>query len=173
MMKKIFLLGVAFLFFLTGCSSRLDSNSSIGPNQNEMIPSSLDDDTLRTMTCTGQATVSDGVESEIFYHLTYRGLYVEQIHTEERFHSDNTAYLSAYRQYVEEGYQPYRDLDYYHYDVTLDKTELRISVDIDYTRVDTKKMLQIDPENASIIQDGKVLVSTMKTLYESVGAVCE
>lgn len=168
-MKKGFVWLLTFVFLVTGCTSSLDSDSGkVGNNSNPLTQ----DDILRTMTCTGHSAVSDGVESEMVYQLSYRGLYVEQIHTREKFTSENMTYLSTYRQYVEEGYQPYSDLDYYDYHVTLNQNELVISVDIDYTKVDTKKMLQIDPENDLIIQDGKVLVSTMKTLYESVGVVC-
>ena len=46
-------------------------------------------------------------------------------------------------------------------------------VDINYSKIDTNKLIEIDKANSQIITDGKIKVSSVKSLYEKLGATCK
>lgn len=132
-----------------------------------------DTDKVEVMKCKRSGAVTTGVTADLSYEVTYRGLYVEKIHTVEKLMSENEAYLNLYKQKVEEGYSSYKDLEHYNYSIVVKDGILTSIVDIDYSKVDTDKMIEIDSNNATLIRDGKIRVSDMKTLYRSTGAVCD
>ncbi len=128
---------------------------------------------VKTLRCTKTGEVTTGVEADLTYEVTYKGDYVEKVHTVEKLMSDSDDYLNTYKQLVEAGYEDYKDVKYYDYDVKVKDGVLTSTVDIDYSKIDTDKMIEIDSNNAALIKNGKVKIDDMRALYKQVGAVCE
>lgn len=131
------------------------------------------DDTEKTMTCTRNATISDGIKAEFKYVVKSKGNYVTVIDSTEKVISDDESNLDAYKEQIESMYSPYKGIKYYNYDVSIDGNTLTSKVEIDYSKVDTAKLIEIDSANESLIKDGKILVDDIKTLYESIGTTCK
>ena len=74
---------------------------------------------------------------------------------------------------IESLYSPYNDIEYYEYNVKIEDNKLTSTVDINYEKVDTDKLLEIDSANGQLIKDGKIKVNDIKSVYESLGAICE
>ena len=74
---------------------------------------------------------------------------------------------------VEDLYSPYKDVEYYEYNVDVTDNKLTSTVDINYAKVDTDKLLEIDSANGQLIKDGKISVDDIKSVYESLGATCK
>ena len=147
-MRKVFI--CLFLgFCLTGCGSKK----------------------IMTMSCSKVQSYSD-VSFDLSYDIEYRGKYVLNVSSTEKIISDDTLYLEDYRDQIEKIYSPYADLDYYDYSVSIDGNTLTSQSNIDYSNVDTNKMILIDDANSQFIQNGKVLVDTIKSYYEELGIVC-
>lgn len=155
-MKKKILLSVllGMMLIITGCGSKEES---------------------KVLTCSRNATVATGVKMELSYKVTYKGEYVEVIETEEKIISDNTAVLDTYKTSVESLYSPYKNIEHYNYNVEISDNTLTSKTKIDYSKIDTDKMIEIDSANATLIKDGKVKVEDVRAMYESsaVGAICE
>lgn len=155
-MKKSFLLVslLVMTLLVTGCSS---------------------DRETKTLTCTRNATVADGVRMELLYNATYTGSYVDLIETEEKIISDNKSVLETYKNTIESMYSAYKDVEHYYYDVTISGDTLTSITKIDYSKIDTNKMIEIDSSNASLIKNGKVRIKDLRKTYESstVGAICK
>ena len=128
---------------------------------------------VKTLRCTKTGEATTGVEADLTYEVTYKGDYVQKVHTVEKLKSDNEEYLNQYKELVEAGYEDYKDVKYYDYSVEVKNGVLTSTVDIDYSKIDTDKMIEINSGNAALIKDGKVKVDDMKTLYETVGATCK
>lgn len=127
----------------------------------------------KTMTCTRTATVTGGVKMDLNYKVTYKGDYVQLVETEEKVTSSEKEYLETYEETVKNLYEPYNGLEHYDYDVKIDGDTLISTTKIDYEKIDTKKMLEIDSANGALIKDGKIKLSDIKSVYESVGASCK
>lgn len=69
-------------------------------------------------------------------------------------------------------YLPYENLEHYNYSVEIEGNTMISIVDIDYSKIDTDKMIEIDSANSQIINDGKLKLSIIENMYESIGATC-
>lgn len=138
------------VFLVTGCSSSEE----------------------KTMTCTRTINQS-GMKTNLNYKVTYSGDYVNRVQSEESIETSDTTTLNTYKEQIEKIYTPYKDIKYYTYNVTIDGNKLVSTVDINYAKIDTKKLIEIDSANSQLINDGKVKLSSVKSLYEQLGATCK
>ena len=126
----------------------------------------------KTMTCTRTMNQS-GMKTNLNYKVTYSGDYVNRVQSEESIETSDTTTLNTYKEQIEKIYTPYKDIKYYTYNVTIDGNKLVSTVDINYAKIDTKKLIEIDSANSQLINDGKVKLSSVKSLYEQLGATCK
>lgn len=152
MKRKYLFLAVTMLvvFLVTGCSSSEE----------------------KTMTCTRTMNQSE-MKTNLNYKVTYSGDYVNRVQSEESIETSDTTTLNTYKEQIEKIYTPYKDIKYYTYNVTIDGNKLVSTVDINYAKIDTKKLIEIDSANSQLINDGKVKLSSVKSLYEQLGATCK
>jgi len=152
MKRKYLFLAVTMLvvFLVTGCSSSEE----------------------KTMTCTRTMNQS-GMKTNLNYKVTYSGDYVNRVQSEESIETSDTTTLNTYKEQIENVYTPYKDIEYYTYNVTIDGNKLISTVDINYAKIDTSKLIEIDSANSQLISDGKVKLSSVKSLYEQLGATCK
>lgn len=150
-MKKIMMVVVTCvsLLFVTGCGG-----------------------TQKTMKCT-RTLNQNGAAFDLQYEVTYTGSYVDVVKSTETITSDNEELLETYQDTVEKQYEPYKDIEHYDYNVSIDGNVLTSTTNIDYTKIDTTKMIEVDSANGQIIKDGKVKLDTIKSLYSQLGITCE
>lgn len=127
----------------------------------------------KTLNCTRNVTIEEGTRMELWYQVTYTGDFVEVIETEEKVISNNTDFLETFRDNVEKLYSPYKNVEHYDYDVQISGDTLTSKTRIDYSQIDTNQMLEIDSANESLIHDGKIKISDIKLMYESLGVTCK
>ena len=155
-MKKKFkiwqvVLGVFILFLVTGCGNSNDTLS---------------------MTCT-RTMNQNNIKTSLKYNVEYNDDYVSRIKSVETIETDSSDILNTYKEQIESLYSPYQDVDYYEYNVEIQDNKLTSTVDINYEKVDTDKLLEIDSANGQLIKDGKIRVDDIKSVYENLGAICE
>ncbi len=152
MKKKILLFSGIFIFLvlITGCSKESGN----------------------LMTCT-RSMNQNNIKTNLKYSVSYDGDYVTRVKSVETIETDSEDILNSYKSQIESLYSPYKDVDYYKYDVEVNDNKLTSTVDINYEKVDTDKLLEIDSANGQLIKDGKIKVSDIKSVYESLGAICE
>lgn len=150
-MKKIMVAVIACLTLLlvTGCGSE-----------------------QKTMKCSRSLNQS-GAAFDLQYEVVYTGNYVDIVKSTETVTSDDTELLETYRSSVEELYAPYKDIEHYTYNVSVDGNVLTSKTEINYKEIDTSKMIEVDSANAQLIKDGKVKLDTVKSLYEQMRITCE
>lgn len=155
-MKKKFkiwqvVLGVFILFLVTGCGNSNDTLS---------------------MTCT-RTMNQNNIKTSLKYNVEYKDDYVSRIKSVETIETDSSDILNTYKEQIESLYSPYQDVDYYEYNVEIQDNKLTSTVDINYEKVDTDKLFEIDSANGQLIKDGKIRVDDIKSVYENLGAICE
>ncbi len=147
-MKKLLVLVCFSLFLGTGCGAN------------------------KTMTCT-RTLNQNGMAIDLKYEVEYSGDKVKKVKSTEKVTSDSQAVLDTYKSTIESTYAPYKDIEYYDYNVTIDGDTLTSVADINYEKIDTDKMIEVDSANSQLIKNGKVSLEDLKSVYEAVGATCE
>ena len=152
MKRKYFTLGIAlfFLLFITGCGTTEE----------------------KTMTCT-RTMNKNGIKTNLTYKVIYQNNYVNKVHSEEVVETEASEILESYKKQVENMYSAYKEIKYYNCDIKIKDNRLTSIVDIDYSKIDTKKLIEIDSANGNIIKNGKIKVQDIKSLYEQLGTTCE
>lgn len=131
-----------------------------------------DDGDAKTMKCHLSKTQS-GAEFDLSYFADYEGNYVTNIRSNEKIVSNDISILETYKSQVERNYAPFDNVEYYNYNVKIEGDTLISTTDIDYSKIDIGKVLEIDPSSSSLIKNGKININTLKKAYESIGATCE
>lgn len=158
-MKKRYLflaLVMVGVFLITGCSSK---SKDIVNNGN-------------VMTCT-RSVNKNGMKTSLNYKVYYEGDDVTRIKSEESIQMENNQSLKGYKEQIEKVYEPYKNVKFYNYNIAIRGNKLISKVDINYSKIDTNKLIEIDKANSQIITDGKIKVSSVKSLYEKLGATCK
>lgn len=153
-MKKVLLILITLTAFMTGC----DFNSK--------------KESQKTMVCT-RTVNQNNLKVDLVYNVDYKGDYVNTIHSVEKIESDNEETLKLYKDTVENVYIPYKNIEHYNYNVEIKDNVLVSEVTINYDKIDTDKMIEIDSANAQLIQDGKIKLSTVESMYSGMGIICE
>ena len=128
---------------------------------------------LKTLHCTLGVTVQEGTRIDTDYQVTYQKDNVTLIETVEKVVSNNDEYLELMKGMVESTYSPYKDVKYYDYDVKLDGDTLTSKTVINYEKIDTNSLIQINSAIGNILKDGKLKVDDIKEMYEKLGATCK
>lgn len=129
----------------------------------------------KTMTCT-RTMDQNGMKADLRYEVNYKGSTVSKVKSTEKITiegDDVTDTLETYKTTVENTYAPYKDVEHYNYNVSVDGNTLTSTVDIDYSKIDTKKMIEIDSANGQLIKDGKINIDDLKSAYSAAGITCE
>ncbi len=154
-MKKRYLLLVVIIpiiFLVTGCTSLKNIEKS--------------------MTCSRSMNQND-MRTNLNYKVFYKNNYVTRVKSEESIETSSTSTLNTYKEQIEKIYSPYKDIKFYQYNVTINGNKLVSTVDINYEKIDTKKLIEIDSANSQLIKNGKVKLSDVRSLYEQLGATCK
>lgn len=144
-------LGVFILLLVTGCGNSNNTSS---------------------MTCT-RTMDQNNIKTSLKYNVEFKDGYVLRIKSVETVETSSSDILDTYKEQIESLYSPYQDVDYYEYNVDIEDNKLTSTVDINYEKVDTDRLLEIDSANGQLIKDGKISVNDIKSVYESLGAICE
>lgn len=158
MKKRYLFLAIVMVgvFLITGCSSK---GKDIVNNGN-------------VMTCT-RSVNKNGMKTSLNYKVYYEGDDVTRIKSEESIQMENNKSLKGYKEQIEKVYEPYKNVKFYNYNIAIRGNKLISKVDINYSKIDTNKLIEIDKANSQIITDGKIKVSSVKSLYEKLGATCK
>ena len=150
-MKKVvlFLMLCASAFMLTGCGSE-----------------------EKTMSCS-RSLNQNGVEISLDYTVKYKGKYVTSVKSEEKVKSDSEEYLETLKSTLETQTSAYKDIKYYDIETKIDGNTLINTITINYEKIDTDKLIEIDSSVKQLIKDGKVAVDDIEKVYEAAGITCE
>lgn len=127
----------------------------------------------KVTTCTLNLTPDEWTKVESVYKMTHDGKYVNLVETIETVESNDQEVLDYYKSYVEEAYEPYKDLEYYDYSIDTTSNSIVSKVTINFEKIDINKYMEINPATSSFISDGKAPLDSLRTVYGMLGATCE
>ncbi len=186
-LKKIakFMILIVIGISLVGCSD----NKNTATTQNNEIPnSSIDTATydrgylaipeeevkdMEKMTCTRDGNGKDNSEVKLNYTLYYQGEYLQILHSKEQIITENQNILEEYQLAYINIYRNYENLKYYETSVVREEDSVTNDTVINYSKLDTNKLLEIEGEEDNIIKDGKVKLDDWLKFAEQLGTTCD
>lgn len=153
-MKKV-LLSLGFLLVLfTGCGTAKE----------------------KTVDCTLKSTNSvQGYTLNSTYTIYYKGNSVNSVKTKEVVESEDESILDYFEETLRTSYESAQETyGGYKNTVERDDTKVTSTTEIDYNEMDMKKYIDDNTAVKSYVnKDNKFTLSGIKSVYESMGAVCE
>ena len=126
-----------------------------------------------TMTCTMTTYPIDGITIRSIYKATYKNNIVTKLKTVEKIISEYKDNLKTYQEKIEELYSGYQGIKYYNNAIKIKEDTLTSTTTIQYDKVDTEKLIEVDSGNASLIKNGKVPIDDLEKLYKQNGCNCK
>lgn len=162
MKRNILLVGlIVIALVLTGCGAKEDEKE--GSKNPEVA----------TRTCTRTATVTEGVQMDLKYVITYEGDYVTKVDTVEKIITEDQDVLETYEDTLKSTYALFDDIEHYDYDIEVNDDTLTSTVAINYEKIDIDELLAIDTAVETFLTDGKVDLEKITSFYTQLGAVCK
>lgn len=124
-----------------------------------------------TLTCTNRMN-KNGIVLNTDYTVKYKNNYVTMVKTVEVIEAKKEVLLE-YQEALKSSYEPYNELDGYQNEIVIKKGTLISTTMIDYSKIDTKKLISLDQNNKTVVKDGKVKLEDMKKIYQEMGAICK
>lgn len=152
-MKKLIFIVPIFILCLTGCSEELESG---------------------VINCTLSSNdVVNGYQLNSTYKINYKGDYVESVETEEIVTSDDSAILDYFETTIKDTYDKTSSAyGGYDYSVVNENGKVISIVTIDYNEMNLEQFVTDQPVLKSYVENNKMLVSGIKSMYEGMGATC-
>lgn len=165
-MKKCLLIILVMLLVFTGCGKKEEKDAEkdkVTTGQTE---------TESKMVCTLSNVTSDYTLNAT-YTIYYEGKYVDYVHSVENLKSDDTTVLNTIYDFTLSSYKKMKD-NYGGYDFNVNKTGNTVVSDIKiyYSRMDLQRYVNDNPTLRQYVENDKMLVDGVKSLYTQVGAKC-
>ena len=173
-MKKVFSLLIVLVscFFITGCGNEEVTEKTPVVNKNSIL-NSIDKAGSGKLKCSREAFANEGIDVELTNEIEYENGYIMILHSIDKVISDNKESLDQYEKAYRSIAKNYEGLKYYDITITRDSNSVTNDVVINYGKIDTKKLLDIEGEEDNVIVDGKVALETWVGFAEQFGTVCE
>ena len=173
-MKKVisFLIVLISCFFITGCGNE-DLEEKVPVANKSSILDKIDEAGSGKLKCSREAFASEGIDVELTNEIEYENGYIMILHSIDKVISDNKESLDQYEDAYKKIAKNYEGLKYYDVTITRNSNSVTNDVVINYGKIDTKKLLDIEGEEDNVIVDGKVALETWVGFAEKFGTVCE
>ena len=116
---------------------------------------------------------TEGITLRSTYTAQYKNNIVTELETVEQVIAEDEDNLETYKDRIDELYNGYQGLDHYENKTTIEDNTLTSTTTIDYSKVDTDKLIEIDSGNAKLIKDGKVNIDDLQDMYRQNGCNCK
>lgn len=128
-----------------------------------------------TLVCTLSSNdVINGYKLDSNYKINYFGKTVKSVETIETVVSDSSETIDYFETTLNNTYKKMNDsYGGYVYNVTKEDGKVVSNVTIDYSKVNIEQLVDDQPLLKSYVDDNKLLLEGLKSMYESMGATCE
>lgn len=113
------------------------------------------------------------IKMNLSYDVTYKGDYVTKVESTEEVITDDTETLEVYKTQIENTTSMFKDIEYYDHNIEINGDTLTSTITIDYEKIDTDALIELDSSMKQLIKDGKVSVEDIESVYNQLGITCE
>lgn len=170
--KKICLILIVAIL-LVGCSNNKTSTSTSSNDFINDVIQAEDTSNMQKLNCTREASAGAGIDVDLNYEVYYQGEYIKILHSMEQVTTENQETLDEYETAYKNIAKNYEGLKYYDQTVTRTNNKVNNDTVINYGKIDTNKLLEIEGEEDNIIKDGKVKLDDWLSFAKKFGTKCE
>ena len=170
--NRIILLTILALLLITGCNNKTENTTSATASGNSDTTVENSEDT-KVVNCTREATAKDNIEASFNYQIYYKGDYITLLHATEKVTSVDSNNLDTYENAYKNIKKRYNGLKYYDTKITRDDTSVTNDTTINYEKIDTNKLLEIEGSEDNVIENGKVKLETWMKFAKKLGVTCD
>ena len=169
-MKKIVLILLVALFFVTACEDQkiLEPKSTASPSPTTSATTS---EGQIHEHCTRAGNVNGG-SSDLSYEIYYTGDRLNRVESKETVISDQSSVLDTYEEAYRTLHSYYKNIDYYYTEVVREDNYVTSIIQIDYDHVDADTLLALEGEDNNIYENKIPKISKFKDLAKKVGMSC-
>lgn len=169
MNKKIVVLLILIVLFITGCSSEKE-----GIQAKTIDDSKYDTKNFSYITCSRETTTEDDSDVDIRYEIYYNDdKDIEILKSYEEVTSSNKETLKKYKDAYQSIYSVYDNVDYYDHEVVEEENKVVSITYINYGKVDIQKIMKIEGEEDNVkVVDGKIKLEDWKSFAKKYGTQC-
>ncbi|MDO4996513.1 MAG: hypothetical protein Q4E69_04980 [Bacilli bacterium] len=166
-LSKIVLVLVFSLLILTGCSeeTKFESGTTVDKNSDTT-------NATGTLLCSRGGKGLGDSTAELSYEVNYKKGYLTKVHSIEKVISEDSSILDQYEDAYKNIFKVYKDLKYYENTITRVDNSVTSDTTIDYSKIDMKKLEELESSSQSIIKNGKVSLNDWLTFASKVGTKC-
>ncbi len=121
--------------------------------------------------CTRAATAIGGLETDFHYYVTYEKGIMLILHSIEKISGDDQEALKQYEDAYNKIKENYKDIKYYDMNVKREKNSVTNDTVINYTKVDTAKIIEMEGSNI-FNNKNKPVLKRWLTLGKKTGLTC-
>lgn len=122
--------------------------------------------------CVDNRYIND-IDIKTEYKIYYDDMYVSKLISKEEVTCNDDDILIEYRDKLKENYSLYNDVKYYNNSVRLKNNTLISITEINYKKIDTKKLISIDSSNRRLIKNDKIYIKDIYKEFKNSGAKCK
>lgn len=171
--KKICLILIVAILLLVGCSNNKTATSTSSNDFINDVIQAEDTSNMQKLNCTREASAGAGIDVDLNYEVYYQGEYIKILHSMEQVTTENQETLDEYETAYKNIAKNYEGLKYYDQTVTRTNNKVNNDTVINYGKIDTNKLLEIEGEEDNIIKDGKVKLDDWLSFAKKFGTKCE
>lgn len=153
--KFLIILPVFLVILATGCTDKKESGKKMSCTLN--VENSYEDYTIE-------------LSRNIYYDSNKK---VTKTTAHDIISSSNNATLNKYEESFNRVKNMYKNVKYYDVSVSKNGNTVTAVTNVDYTKVDTKKLAEITKNDTFFEKDGTLKLSTIKKAYEDSGLTCK
>lgn len=123
--------------------------------------------------CVYNGNLEEGINVSYKYKITSDNGDITFLNSEEVITFLNTSDAKSFKDMMMKTYEPYQNLKYYNFKITLKGSTVTRTADVNYAKVDMKKLEEISGDDGITIKNGKIKLDDMVDVYKKIGAICK
>ena len=128
---------------------------------------------LTVLTCTNLVEVNENTRLSTEFMIFAEGDEVVKLTSTETIKTEDSDLLAKYRQALEEISAIYNQVPFFENSMFENDGLLTIITMVNYRKINFEDLIRINPNNESLVENGRVSLRLLRELYDSTGAVCE
>ena len=168
LIKLSSILIIVLVLLVTGCEKQEESTKTKG---SQVKKTSDLVDNVGTLRCARQGTVENG-SGEFNYIVNYQDGEVVEVYSIESVTSDNQDTLKQYEDAYNKIDSYYEDIDNYVTEVRVESNKVTHIIDINYKKIDIKKLIELEGEEDNIFENNKPMLNKWLDLSKKLGVSC-
>lgn len=122
--------------------------------------------------CSYTGEAQEGMNVSYYYKITSSNGFVDKLESEEVITFQNEGDAKSFKEVMESTYEPYEELKYYNFNISLKNNTVMRKSSVNYAKIDMKKLQEITGDNSLNADNGKIKLEDMQNVYKKIGAIC-